>query len=110
MYESPPVIAEVGTILKQQIPTIDEDRDMALIELDALRFPIAEARCNLLKLLYDKRKQALYPKDFGKGLTELDRTTYMNADVSVIERDLKLLEAIESIVEGRVELLFKLLS
>jgi len=108
MYLSPPIIEEVGKILRQQIPYASEDRDIALIELDAFRFPVAEARCKQLKLLHEKRKQMLFPKDFGKGLTELDRTTSLNSDVAVIEQDLKLLEAIEGIVEGRLGLLLTL--
>lgn len=78
-----------------------------IIELEALRFELAETTVDTMRLLYEKRKQMLWPKDIPVGKkepTELDRSTYLNADVATIERDYQFLLRIETLVKDRLEL------
>lgn len=107
MYESPKIIAEVGAFLREPLPRIPEDLEAHIIGLDALRFELAQATADWLKLLYDKRRQMLWPKDTDKKMTELDRNVHLHADVSVIERDYHFLEALTKLVEQRLDLAMK---
>lgn len=107
MYESPKIIQEVGEFLREPIPKIDiEDH---IIGLEALRFELAKSTVEQLKLLQDKRKQLLWPKDMEKGLTELDRTTRLNADVSIINKDYEFLLRLETLVEWRLNCCLQLI-
>lgn len=104
MYESPKVIIEVGKYLQQPLPLAQEDLRQHLIGLESMRYQLAEAIADQIKLVYDKRKQMLWPKDADKGLTELDRNTRLNADVSVMERDKEFLLRIEEMVLFRLNM------
>ena len=101
-YQSPPIIAEVGKLLREALPTGGEDAEVHILELDALRYPLAEAVTNTMRMLYEKRKQLLWPKD--KDVTELDRSIRLNADMAPIERDFALLQKLEVLLKDRIEL------
>jgi hypothetical protein len=98
------IITTVGALLRQPLPRAQEDLEAHVIELEACRFDLAEATVNSLQLLYQKRKQMLWPKDAEKNLTELDRTTRLNGDVAILERDYAFLLRIEALIEGRLNL------
>jgi hypothetical protein len=104
------IISTVGAILRLPLPRAQEDLEAHIIELEAHRFDLAQATVDALKLLYEKRKQMLWPKDAEKNLTELDRTTRLNGDVAILERDYQFLLRIESLVEARLGLAMMLLS
>lgn len=110
MYESPQIIAEVGVFLREPLPLAQEDLEMHIIGLEALRFGVAVATADQLQLLYEKRKQMLWPKDADKSKTELDRSTHLNADVAVIERDYRLLCCLEDLIGDRLNIGMRLLS
>lgn len=105
-YESPKVIAIVGAVLRQPIDM--KAWKTQLVSLEALQFELAEATVDQMKMLYQSRKQVLWPKDFDKKLTELDRTTRLNADAAVIERDYRLLKRVQELVDSRLDLIIKL--
>lgn len=81
-----------------------------IIGLEALRFDLAKEVADSMQLLYEKRKQMLWPKDAEKGLTELDRTTRLNGDVAILERDYQFLLRLESLVEARLNIGMSLLT
>ena len=101
-YQSPPIIAEAGKLLREHLPNGGEDAEVHIMELDALRYDVAEATADTLRLLYEKRKHVLWPKD--KDVTELDRSVRLNADIAPIERDFALLQKIEVLIKDRIEL------
>lgn len=104
------ILSEVGAYLRQPLPRAQEDLEAHVIGLDALRFQLAQVTTDSLQTLYQKRKQMLWPKDAEKSLTELDRTTRLNGDVAVLERDYQFLLRIEALVESRLNLALMLLS
>jgi hypothetical protein len=103
-YEGPNrVIAQVGKTLSQPMPWQDKDKlKEHLAELDALRYTLAETTVKWHRMLSDKRLQFLHPKD--KELTELDRSTMLNANVSIIQRDYDFLVRLETLIDSRLEL------
>lgn len=101
------IIKEVGEFLRK--PIFSEDVEEHIIGLDALRFDLAQAKVDAMKLLYEKRKQMLWPKDTVEKLTELDRTTRLNGDVSTLERDYQFLQRLETLVDERIKLALELL-
>lgn len=107
--DEPTIIEEAGRLLRKPLSLAEEDIEMHIIELDAIRFELAEQKANTLRLLYEKRKQFLWPKDAEKNLTELDRTTRLNGDIASIERDYHFLGLIWDMVEQRLEFLTKYL-
>lgn len=109
-YRSPEIIERLGKVLRLPVPRASEDLEEHLVLLDSLRVDLATAACDHMRLLHEKRKQMLWPKDFDKKMTELDRTTRLNGDVAIIERDYRLLERIEGILEGRMALALSLLN
>lgn len=104
------IIANVGTYLRQSLPRAQEDIESHVIGLDALKYDLAEATANSLRTLYEKRKQMLWPKDAEKSFTELDRTTRLNGDVAILERDYKFLCRLEELVDARLNLAMLLLT
>lgn len=70
--------------------------------LQTLRLELTEARVEALKLLQEKRKQMLWPKD--TGITELDRKVRLAADCSPFERNYELLLKLEEVVRDKIEL------
>ena len=110
-YTPPTILGEAASLLANPIPAADEDREIHLIALDALRYHLAVAACDSLQLLYQKRKQLLYPKDVPHlKLTELDRQTNLNADTAPLERDYQLLTRLEALLQARIELCLFLMS
>ena len=103
-YKSPDIIKEIGVYLREPLSLFQEDLHNQMIGLESLRYGLTEATVDQLKLLYDKKKQMLWPKDSEKGLTELDRTTRLNADVSIIDRDYQFLLRLEPLVEFRLQM------
>lgn len=99
--EEPKIIKLVGEYLRKTNTRSDA------LKLDTLRFELALARVDAQKLLYEKRKQMLWPKDAEKGLTELDRTTRLNADVAVLERNYQFLARLEELVDNRIDLVLR---
>lgn len=99
MWESPPILAEAGALLRKP-----PSKEVAL-ELSDIRFPLAEEKVKMLRLVYEKRKQMLWPKDAEKGLTELDRTTRLNGDLAPLEADYEFIKTIELLIEQRLELI-----
>lgn len=98
-YKSPTeIMAKVGAFLREPL----EDIRPQLIGLEALRFELAEKRCEWFQLLQEKKNQMLYPKD--KDKTELDRRVMLNASVAVIEKDYIFLETLENLIHERIEL------
>jgi len=55
-----------------------------------------------MKILYEKRAQALYPKD--KEFTELDRKVMLNSSIAQLERDYEFLCDLQIITAERVNL------
>lgn len=107
MYESPEIINRVGEIMRKPLPRAAEDIDTYVIELDAIRLSLAEAISDHIRLLYEKRKQALWPKDMkvnNKEVTELERQVRLNGDLAPIERDYEFLTRLERLVEQRINL------
>lgn len=103
-YSSPEIIKVIGVFLRNPMPLAQEDLEAHMIGIEALRYELARATVDQLKLLYDKKKQMLWPKDAEKGMTELDRNTRLNADVSVIDRDYQFLLRLEPLVEFRLQM------
>lgn len=106
------IIKRAGDYLRVPLPKEKTKLVEHLIGLESIRFELAETAVDTLKLLYDKRKQMLWPKDIPVGKkepTELDRSTYLNADTSIVERDYQFLIRIEALVKERIELAQKLL-
>lgn len=109
-YQEPAIVGEIGSILRQPLPLAHEDLEGAVIGLEAYRFALAEATVDAMRLLYEKRKQMLWPKDAEKNLTELDRTTRLNGDVAMLERNYAFLTRLEALVDARLNLSMLLLS
>lgn len=105
--KSEKIIAEVGEFLRVPIPK--DDLEDHIIGLEALRFELATQLVDSMMLLYQKRKQMLWPKDAEKGMTELDRTTRLNGDVAILERDYKFLQRLEELIDSRLKLAIFLL-
>lgn len=107
-YESPSIIAKVGSLLRKPFPRSTEDIEVAVMDLEDIKYDLAEAVTDHMRLLYEKRKQMLWPKDAEKNLTELDRTVRLSGDVAVIERDYQLLCKIEQLVNDRIAIILAL--
>jgi hypothetical protein len=109
-YSSPPIILDCAKLLRNPIPRAQEDIENHVIELNALQYPVVEAQCDMLQTLYEKKKQFLWPKDVpNMKMTELDRTTKLNADTAVLERDYQLLCKIEGLLISRLNICMKML-
>lgn len=101
------IVNTVGELLRQEIPR--KDVRGYIERLEAVRYDLAEATARAMELVYVKRKQMLWPKDAEKGLTELDRTTRLNGDVAMLERDYAFLKRLETLVDDRLNLALTLL-
>lgn len=108
--ETPKIVSEIGEFLRHPLPRAQEDLEAHVIGLEALRYELAEACVDAMQLLYEKRRQMLWPKDAEKGLTELDRTTRLNGDVAILERNYQFLLRVEALVEQRLSLGITLLN
>lgn len=104
MYTPPPTIEKVSKALRISLPGAREDLEESIRVLDVIRVELAHAIADHQKLLYEKRKQYLWPKDAEKGLTELDRTTRLNGDLAALEADWTLLNALNEILEQKITL------
>ena len=104
MYEEPKIISKLGRVMRRNIPKAGEDLELYIRSLDSLKFELAESTANQKRLLYEKRKQMLWPKDSEKGLTELDRSVRLNGDLAILERDMWFLERLNELVEQRLTL------
>lgn len=104
MYDSPTeVFRVVGRYLSEPLRYKDKEAlKLDLVDLDAVRMKLSEARVDWLKLLHEKESQMLHPKD--KDLTEMDRKVMLNASVAVIKRDYEFLVSLEKLVEERLAL------
>jgi hypothetical protein len=109
-YQPPAIISRVGELLRRPLSLAKEDLEQYVIDLDSTRFEIASSLTEQLQLLHEKRKQMLWPKDADKSLTELDRTTRLNADIAPIERDYQMLIRIEKLVDDKIQLALMLLT
>lgn len=87
-YTEPKIISKLSPLLQADKPDLDK--------IISLRYELAVAVADWNKLLAEKRRQMLWPKD--KELTEMDRKIRLDADIAQIERDYKLLELIWEIV------------
>lgn len=106
------IIKTAGEYLRVPLPRNKIKLQEHIIGLESIRFDLAEASVDTMRLLYEKRKQMLWPKDIPVGKkepTELDRSTYLNADTSTIERDYQFLIRIESLIQERLNIALKLL-
>lgn len=103
MYQPPTeTIKRVGAYLSVALPSNKQKLVDALIGLEACQFELSQKTVEWHKLLADKKAIALRPKD--KDYTELDRTTLLDADVSIIRSDYEFLVKLEELVKGRIEL------
>lgn len=107
--KEPGIIARVGEFLRNPLPRAREDLEAHIIGLEGLRYDLAHDCVESMQVLYQKRRQMLWPKDAEKGLTELDRTTRLNGDVAILERDYQFLLRLEKLVEDRLTLAMKLI-
>lgn len=107
--KSEQIISQVGEYLRQALPK-DASKLLEHVRgLEALQFDLTKERVDSMQFLYEKRRQLLWPKDIDTKLTELDRTTRLNADVAVLERDHQFLVRLEQLVEARLDLASRLL-
>lgn len=110
--ESPEIIKRAGDYLRNPLPKDNKKLLEHITGLESIRFELAEATVDTMRLLADKRKQMLWPKDVPIGKkepTELDRSVYLNSDTATIERDYQFLIRIESLIEDRLNLAVRLL-
>jgi len=105
MYEPPVIIAKLGELLRESIPVGNKALEAHMRAVEALRFELAQSTSDWTVELYLARKNMLWPKDFDKKLTELDRTTRLHADTGVIEKDLLMLSKLEILVAERLQLI-----
>lgn len=106
-YTEPPVIKEATTLLRVKIPSDDESIESHIVDIASIQGEVAMATADSLKLLLEKRKQLLWPKD--KDTTELDRKTRLDADTAPLQRDYELLIRIEELLRQRVAVCMELL-
>jgi len=105
MYQGPnKILAEIGRYLSQPLPKEKDQLIEHITGLDSLRYSLAQSTSDWFKMLTDARQKMIRPKELDLKATELDRTTRLNADVSIIERDYKLLVRLEELVDQRVSL------
>lgn len=102
-YQSPTeIIKRVGVYMSVSMPTDKKRLVDELRGLEACRYDLALKTAEWHKLLADKKRQALHPKD--KDLTELDRNVMLDANVSVIRQDYEFLLKLEELVRDRLDL------
>lgn len=102
-YQSPTeILRRLGLYLGVTMPTSGERLVAHLQALEACRFDLAKKAAEWHKLTSEYRSRMLHPKD--KDLTELDRTTMLDAHVAVVRQDYELLCKLEEIVRDRIEL------
>lgn len=106
-YKEPAIIKEAVSLLRLRIPPDDESIESHIIDISAIQSDVAIATSDALKLLHEKRKQLLWPKD--KDTTELDRKTKLDADTAPLQRDFELLIRIEELLRQRVAICLELL-
>lgn len=102
IYHSPSIIPKIGELLREPLPTTRNDLLTHVAALTSLQFELADQLTSWIQLLHEKRAQLLRPRE--KDITELDRKTYMDANVGVIEKDREFLQEITVITNQRLEL------
>lgn len=105
MYENKPVIAiiaSIGNYLREELPRDQAKLRDHLAGLEAQRMELLEVTVDWKMLLAEKKSQYLHPKD--ANLTELDRTTMLNASIANIQRDVSFLEVLVDLVTQRIQL------
>lgn len=107
IFDEPEIVGKIAPLLQIKIPIDDENLESHIIELNSYQYDLAVATSDIQRLLYEKRKQALWPKD--KELTELDRKTRLDADTAPIERNYELLSKLEVLVAQRLQICMQLL-
>lgn len=102
-YQSPTeIIKRVGLYLGAAMP-IEKKRLIEHLQgLEATRFELAKAAAEWHQELAERKNQVLHPKD--PQMTELDRTTMLDAHVAVVRKDYELLCKLEELVKDRIEL------
>jgi hypothetical protein len=98
-YKQPSSINRAGEILRQPIPVGAIPRHIQKI-IDCM-YDVAEDYVNWLQLLHEKRAKMLWPKE--KDKTELDRKTFMDASVAVIEKDYEMLGIVKDLLERKLD-------
>jgi hypothetical protein len=102
-YESPiGIIKRVGVYLGVSMPTDKKRLISELQGLEACRFDLAQKTAEWHCKVAEYRNRMLHPKD--KDMTELDRTTMLDAHVAVVRKDYELLCKLEELVRDRIEL------
>lgn len=96
------IIAKIGNYLREELPDDQGELEEHLTKLEALRFELLEVTVDWQRLLSEKKSQYLHPKD--TNLTELDRTTMLNASIGNIQRDVNFLVGLDGLITQRLEL------
>ena len=92
----------VGIYMNVAMPTDKKRLIKELQGLEACRYDLARKSAEWHKLVAEYKNRMLHPKD--KELTELDRTTMLDAHVAVVRKDYEFLCKLEEIVRDRIEL------
>lgn len=103
-YQEPPIIKTATDLLRGKVP---DDLEEHVMDIVAIQADVALATADTLKVLLEKRKQLLWPKD--KDTTELDRKTRLDADTAPLQRDYELLVRLEELLKQRVAVCVELL-
>ena len=98
-YPPMDIISAVKDYLNQEVPITESDQEDALIALEKLRLPLLEARIEAQTELLKRRNQYLHPKD--KNLTELDRKTMLDAQMTAYLKEYELLNGLEYLLKDR---------
>lgn len=96
------IISQVGNYLREPLPDTKTAGIEHITGLEKLRFELLEVTVDWQKLLAEKKNQYLHPKD--ANLTELDRTTMLNASLANIQRDVSFLVELNTLIAQRIEL------
>ncbi len=102
-YQSPTeILRRLGLYLSVAMPTTGKRLVEHLQGLEACRFDLAKKTAEWHRHTAEYKNRMLHPKD--KDMTELDRTTMLEAHVAVVRQDYELLCKLEEIVKDRIEL------
>ena len=102
-YTSPlSTIKKVAEYLGEPMPSDSKALRAHLIGLEATRYEVAEKRSDWLRMLHEKERQMLHPKD--SSFTEMDRKIMLHASTALIRRDYEFLCSLEKLTEQRLEL------
>lgn len=102
-YKAPTeIIRRVGMYLQTPMPLDEKRLTQELVALDGCRYDLAEKSAKWHRLVAEARRRYLHPKD--KDLTELDRTTMLDANIGEVRQDYEFLCKLEELVRDRIEL------